>query len=138
MRSPWVLCTAAIILVQTAASAGPLIYTPRNPNFGGSPFNGSVLLGEANAQNRFQNPATKAASAINSSQQFASQLQSTLLAYVGQNIANDILGPNRLPSGSFLVGTTQVSFNTIGSEITITITDTSTGGSTTIQVPVSG
>jgi curli production assembly/transport component CsgF len=120
-----------------SASAGPLIYTPRNPDFGGSPFNGSVLLGEANAQNKFTSSSKgTAATGSTASQQFASELQSTLLSYVAQNIASDILGPNRLPSGTFLVGTTQVTFNTSGSEINITITDTGTGASTTIQVPV--
>src|SRR5665213_1670312 len=137
MRSPWVLCTAAIILVQTAAYAGPLIYTPRNPNFGGSPFNGSALLSEANAQNHFTNPASKvSATATTAGQQFANQVQSTLLSYEGQNVVNEILGPNRIPSGSFTVGTTLVTFSPANGQITIVIADTSAGTSTTIEVPV--
>lgn len=33
-----------------------LVYTPKNPNFGGDPFNYTWLLNSANAQNSFKDP----------------------------------------------------------------------------------
>ena len=137
MKSVWLFCVASVFFSVSSAYAGPLIYTPRNPNFGGSPFNGSALLSEANAQNHFTNPASKvSATATTAGQQFANQVQSSLLSYEGQNVVNEILGPNRIPSGSFTVGTTLVTFSTANGQITIVIADTSAGTSTTIQVPV--
>jgi curli production assembly/transport component CsgF len=136
VKSAWLLCATSVVLLVSSASAGPLIYTPRNPNFGGSPFNGAALLNEANAQNHFTSPASKVTAAgTTASQQFANQVQSSLLSFVGQSVVSDILGPNRLSSGSFAVGTTLVSFTTSGGLITIVITDSAAGTSTTIQVP---
>ncbi len=40
-------------LLCTSAFATELVYTPVNPSFGGSPLNGSWMLGQAQAQNRF-------------------------------------------------------------------------------------
>ena len=38
------------------ANATELIYTPVNPSFGGSPFNGAWLLQSATLQNKFKEP----------------------------------------------------------------------------------
>jgi len=46
-----------LILISTnSAFATELVYRFDNPNFGGSPLNGPVLLNEANAQNGYKAP----------------------------------------------------------------------------------
>ena len=49
--------TIALVLTlwlpTLSASAGEPVYKPVNPNFGGNPFNDGILLGTANAQNKF-------------------------------------------------------------------------------------
>jgi curli production assembly/transport component CsgF len=49
-------CALVWLLLAAAASAraSELVYTPVNPSFGGSPLNGSWLLGSAAAQNTFK------------------------------------------------------------------------------------
>lgn len=50
-RSPSLHVLAACLLLCTGAvQAQALKYTPTNPNFGGSPFNGAQLMASAAAQ----------------------------------------------------------------------------------------
>ncbi|WP_238995824.1 curli assembly protein CsgF, partial [Sphingomonas solaris] len=52
------------IMVACAAITSPalaeIVYQPVNPSFGGNPFNSSHLLGIANAQNDYKDPASTA------------------------------------------------------------------------------
>ncbi len=128
------LCSAALMtLMAGAASAQQLTYTPINPTFGGNPFNSSHLLALANAQNQFLPKATTATGETQA-QQFASQLQSTILAGVSQQISNAIFGNNPQQSGTISFGGTTVSFARGLSNVTINITDPQ-GVTTQIVVP---
>ena len=114
-------------------NAQQLVYTPINPTFGGNPFNSSHLLATANAQNQFLPKAT-ATTGLTQAQQFASQLQSTILAGVSQQISNAIFGNNPQQSGTVTFGGTSVNFQRGLDNVTINITDP-TGVTTTIVVP---
>ena len=116
-----------------AVSAQQLVYTPVNPTFGGNPFNSSHLLALANAQNQFL-PKQTTAAGLTQAQQFASQLQSTILAGVSQQISNAIFGNNPQQSGTISFGGTSVNFQRTLDNVTINITDP-TGVTTTIVVP---
>lgn len=129
------LCGAALMtLLGGTASAQQLTFTPINPTFGGNPFNSSHLLGLANAQNQFLPKATTTAVGQTQAQQFASQLQSTILAGVSQQISNAIFGNNPQQSGTISFGGTSVSFARGLDNVTINITDTQ-GVTTQIVVP---
>jgi curli production assembly/transport component CsgF len=56
MKTTTMVTGLAFLLTATIVSGSELIYRPVNPNFGGSPLNGSVLLNQANAQNSFEDP----------------------------------------------------------------------------------
>ena len=128
------LCGAALfILLGGTASAQQLTYTPINPTFGGNPFNSSHLLGLANAQNQFL-PKQTSTAGLTQAQQFASQLQSTILSGVSQQISNAIFGNNPQQSGTVSFGGTTVSFARGLSTVTINITDPQ-GVTTQIVVP---
>lgn len=128
------LCSAVFLLsCAGTASAQQLTYTPINPSFGGNPFNSSHLNGLASAQNQFQ-PKTSSFTAPTQAQQFASQLQSTILAGVSQQISNAIFGNNPQQSGTISFGGTSVNFTRGLDNVTINITDTQ-GVTTTIVVP---
>ena len=45
-------------LIAPALHASELVYRPVNPSFGGNPLNSSHLLGTANAQNDYKDPAS--------------------------------------------------------------------------------
>lgn len=127
------------IWLITAASAGSsawgqqLVYTPTNPSFGGNPFNSSHMLALANSQNQFQ-PKSQSYIAPTQAEQFASQLQSTILAGVAQQVSNAIFGNNPQQSGTISFGGTTVNFSRQLGQITIVITDPK-GVATQIVVP---
>jgi len=136
------MCIAVFLTTAAVASASELTYTPVNPNFGGSPFNGSWLQQQDNMNNdRFlTNPATAAAAnsasaGESTAQQFQNTVTNALLAEVAQQVAQDILGQNAQSSGSFNLGGELINFNNANGEITINLTDATTGGTTTLQIP---
>ena len=120
-------------LFPTYVAAQQLVYTPLSPSFGGNPFNSSHLLGLANAQNQFL-PKSSTYQAPTQAEQFASQLQSTILAGVAQQVSNAIFGNNPQQSGTISFGGTTVNFSRDLGNVTIVITDPK-GVSTQIVVP---
>jgi len=126
------LAAAISIAFATGASAQQQVYTPINPSFGGNPFNSSHLLGIANAQNNFKDPNAPSNS---QSDVFARQLQSRLLAALSNNIVNAIFGPNAQDNGTIDFGGQTISWTRELDQVIVTITDDTSGQSTTINVP---
>ncbi|MCI5048806.1 MAG: curli assembly protein CsgF [Rickettsiales bacterium] len=111
--------------------ASELRYTPVNPNFGGDPFNSTILLGVADATNDNTEPFSTGDSLAD----FERTITNTLISRVSQEIADQILGEDAQDSGTFSVGGTILDFNNNNGVVTINITDTSTGGTTTVEIP---
>ena len=111
------------------AAAEPLVYTPRNPSFGGNSFNSAHLLGIAAAQKdpeKFERP-----SAIDN---FEDIITSRLLSQIALEITDQIYGENAQESGTFQFGETSINFDRIGENLNIVIVDPS-GVSTSIVLP---
>jgi curli production assembly/transport component CsgF len=130
---------ACALLIQiVAAHATALVYEPINPNFGGNPLNGPNLLNEANAQNKYKDPATSELGTTGQStlDQFNTQLQQAILSRVASSISSSIVGtdgtlhPGTINTGNFSISITQVS----GNNLQVTTTDKTTGASTTFIV----
>lgn len=121
------------LTIPAVSSADPLKYEPRNPAFGGNPFNGPYLLSNATAQRQFNAPEKKRASAV---EEFSDSIQRSLLSRLSRDISDAILGENAKDSGSFTVGDTTVDFQRYGSDVVINVGDPMTGEKTTIKVPV--
>ncbi|WP_246844822.1 curli assembly protein CsgF [Altererythrobacter sp. TH136] len=100
-RAAQVSAISAALMV-TPAVAQDITYQPIDPSFGGNPFNSAHLLGIANAQNDYKDPAAT----TNSSQAdiFARQLQSRLLSALSSQIVNAIFGENPQESGTISFG----------------------------------
>lgn len=140
------LTIGLLSLAGLPAAARDLVYQPVSPSFGGSPLNGSYVLGLATANNsRFtESPEAKKQRALQQQQlggtsatdQFARQITSSLLSQIASTVGQQIIGENAKPSGTFSIGGTSVVFNRIGGQINIDITDGSSGGRTNIQIPV--
>jgi curli production assembly/transport component CsgF len=111
-----------------------------NPNFGGSSLNGSFLMNEATANNHFLTPKTHttATSATSAQQEVLQNLQqaavNAVLSLVAQQISSGLSQPNA--SGSYNIAGELINFQTVGNQINITLTDSTTGATTTIQIPV--
>ena len=133
----------ANLLLSAPLQARDLIYQPVSPSFGGSPLNGPYVLGLAAANNSryLENPQARAerrrqGDPNSTAAQFERQITSSVLARVGSQISDRILGENAENSGRFVVGSTVVEFNRVGGMINVDITEGSTGGRTNIQIPV--
>jgi curli production assembly/transport component CsgF len=136
MRFGAPLAVALAILtagISSSASAQDITYQPIDPTFGGNPFNSAHLLGIANAQNDYKDPAAT----TNSSQAdiFARQLQSRLLSALSSQIVDAIFGENPQESGTISFGGQTITFLRSLTEVTLTITDNDTGEVTTIVIP---
>jgi len=128
-----ILCLALLAL---SAGASELVYTPVNPTFGGSPLNGSYLLGMAQANNHFQ-AATPQESQL---QQFNKTLQQTILSRIASSISSQIVDskgnliPGELDTQNFSISIVDLGNGTLK----ITTTDKTTGESTSFEVSSSG
>ncbi len=109
--------------------ATELVYTPVNPNFGGSPLNGPTLLNEAQAQNDYKDPSLKRSTTAGTSalERFSQQLQSSLLSQVLTNIRNGNTGS--LTTDAFIVNVIDDS-----GSLSIQITDRATGEISEVNV----
>ncbi|GGL94046.1 curli assembly protein CsgF [Pseudomonas asuensis] len=122
--------TLGLLLLGSVSSlqATELVYTPKNPAFGGSPLNGSYLLGNAQAQNDFDDPNAKSSSSMSAIQRFTSQLQSSLLSQVLTNARNGKAGS--VTTDDFIVNI----LNDETGQLVIHITDRVTGEISEIAV----
>jgi curli production assembly/transport component CsgF len=134
--------SAVALTVASGAGASNIVYTPVNPQFGGSPLNGSWLFSEGSANNIPQHAANKRSSALATSasgarqtpgQIFAQQLQSQLYSSLANKITSAIFGENAQQNGTFAFEGTTISFNRVGGNIQISINDGQT--ITNVTVP---
>ena len=116
----------------TPALAQDLVYTPTNPDFGDNPFN-TQGLAIANAQNKFKDPSTK--SSESQAQIFAEQLQSRLLSALSSQIVDAIFGENPQQHGTISFGDQTITFDRGLDDVTLNITNDTSGETTTIVVP---
>lgn len=133
MSAAWLALAALALPLGNKAAAQDIVYTPVNPSFGGNPFNSNHLLGVANAQNDFTNPASSSSSS--QADIFARQLQSRLLSALSSQIVTAIFGDNPQESGTISFGGQTVRFIRSLTEVTITIINDDTGEETVIVVP---
>jgi len=133
-RASTILVACALgAAVAAPAQAQDIVYQPIDPSFGGNPFNSGHLLGIANAQNDYRDPASQQSSS--QADIFARQLQSRLLSALSSQIVDAIFGDNPQESGTISFGGQTIDFVRSLTEVTLTITDDDTGEVTTIVIP---
>jgi curli production assembly/transport component CsgF len=132
------VCTAGVV---PSALASELIYQPINPSFGGNPFNSAHLLGLADRQNKYDDDGgdrpsvSSGLSSTSQGEQFVRQLQSRLLSGLASQVADAIFGENAQDSGEIVFGEQQITFARGLETTTIEIVNTTTGETSTIQIP---
>jgi curli production assembly/transport component CsgF len=131
---------AALAAATLPAAAGDLVYRPISPGFGGSPFNTDYVFGTAErAQsdpNSQQGGGGFGGGPNTPLENFTESLQARLLGQVSDDIVTAIFGEDAAEEGRFNVAGTVIEFRRGGDTINLTITDTGTGQTTTIDVPV--
>ena len=110
-----------------------MVYTPKNPNFGGNTFNYQWLLSSANSQNSFtaENSFDNDRSEL---QDFQESLNRQLLGQLTRSVFTSELGDGLQP-GTFNVGSLLLEVFESGEGLIINILDTNTGEQTQIIVP---
>lgn len=134
------IITACLLLTTSATMATELVWEFVNPSFGGSPFNGDWLLASAQAQNKHVEKAASQAGTASLLQDFENRLNSQILYRLSNKIIEEAFGEESLlPPGedeaSYTVGSFDVQITSDISGITVSLTDLTTGNSTTVQVP---
>jgi curli production assembly/transport component CsgF len=113
-------------------------YTPKNPAFGGNPYNYSWLLSSAQAQNDIKDPATSAPTSSYSTdplKNFTESLNQQILSQLSRQIVAKQFGENTLTAGTYVLGDYQINVGDQSTGLSITILDNKTGSTTTVSVP---
>ena len=126
------------LLLHAAAAAQDFVYEPKNPAFGGgNTFNYSWLLSSAQAQNTTEDPnARPGLNTRDPLQDFQANLNRQILSQLTQRfVTSQFGGSGPVQEGTYVVGVYQIQVTPSGAGVTIVITDTSTGGQTTVTIP---
>src|SRR5690606_30223013 len=121
------------------ALAGPIVYQPVNPSFGGNPLNGPNLLNSANSQNKLTDPRAPSPfgrAGLSQLDLFNQRLQSLILDRIAGSLTDSLFDNN----GNLVPGTVETSSFIISivdlgnGMLLITTTDKTTGASTSFQI----
>ncbi len=135
-----VICKTLFILVFFVAGKSygqDFIYTPKNPAFGGNPYNYSWLMSSAQAQNDIKTTSSSPSSSYSTDplKNFAESLNQQILSQLSRQIVARQFGENALTAGTYVLGDYQIQIGNQSSGLNITILDNKTGSSTTVSVP---
>ena len=132
------LLKLALPFIPAAALAGPIVYQPVNPSFGGNPLNGPNLLNSANAQNKLTDPNAQSLFGRAGQSQldlFNQRLQALILDRIASSLSDSLFNNGQLQPG--IVDTSAFRIEIIAlsnGNLLITTTDKSTGASTSFEV----
>ncbi|HKI78842.1 MAG TPA: curli assembly protein CsgF [Ignavibacteriaceae bacterium] len=133
------ICSLLFLFVffSNKSIAQQLVYTPINPNFGGSSFNGAWLMAEATAEKHFTASSTSSYNPYSNDplQNFQSNLNNAILSQLSQKIISQVFGESALTKGHYQFGNYIIDINPGNDGIHISILDNLTGGQTSVIVP---
>jgi len=134
-----VVCSIACILFLISSDtvlATQLIWTPINPYFGGSPFNGAWLLSSAQAQNKlvrarepFEMPERDPV------EEFQTSLDRQILYQLSRKIIEGAFGEEGIESGHYELEDYSIDIIVDAGGVKVVLTDFETGNETIIEVP---
>ncbi len=128
----------SLLSLTSLSHATELVFQFTNPSFGGNPLYGSSYFQSAQMQNIFKEkpkPWFRHRSLI---ERFTDSFTSQLLYRMSHYILDQIFGEdNQLPDKpqSYTIGNFRIEYDPTGENYVFTITDLSTGESTTIEIP---
>nr|MBD3621361.1 curli assembly protein CsgF [Sunxiuqinia sp.] len=117
--------------------AQDLVYTPKNPAFGGNPYNFSWLMSSAQAQNDITESRDDLYSGYNRDPlaDFSESLNRQILSQLSRQIVSKQFGEDAIQAGTYTLGNYQIEIGDQSDGLNITIVDSSTGTQTTVEVP---
>ena len=127
-----------LIFISLTAVGQDFVYTPRNPAFGGNPYNYSWMLSSAQAQDTYKAPPTSSATSSymrDPAQDFAESLNRQILSRLSREIVTRQFGEEALEEGTYVLGDYMIEIGNGGDGLNISIIDNKTGASTQVSVP---
>ena len=126
------LCMALAAMPSTA-SATELVFGFTNPSFGGDPMIGNFLLNKADSQKRFAEDEYEE----DPLSDFEDGLNRRVLGLIADKIVQDAFGnEGTLGNGTYTIGSYIISIDNNGDVIKVAVTDSLSGDSTVVEVPV--
>ena len=136
---------AILALSPHAIRAGELTHSFVNPDFGGSPLNGSYLLSNATSQNNHTEKSTtlyssgsSASSKTNTAKQFSEMLNQLVMSNMAYRLVNQAFGNSNqpiTPGSSINTGINTITVEAYDGGTRVVITDNKTGGKSVITIP---
>lgn len=133
-----VCCVVCILFLMSKGTvlATPLVYTPKNPSFGGSPFNAQWLLSSAQAQNKLkEHKKPWKMPEKDPIEDFKKSLDRQILYNLSRKIVDSAFGEEGLTEGHYDLDDYTIDVSTTLSGIEVVLTDSVTGNETIIEVP---
>jgi curli production assembly/transport component CsgF len=127
-----------LLLTASKAAAQDFVYTPKNPAFGGNPYNYSWLMSSAQAQDTYKAPETttdRYGYSRDPAQDFAESLNRQILSRLSREIVTRQFGEDALEEGTYILGDYQIDIGSGADGINISIIDNKTGAATQVSVP---
>lgn len=124
-----------LIIFVAPAIADQLVWTPINPSFGGSPFNGDWLLAQAEAQKPKEEVTSAFGVQADPLEDFANSLNRQILSRLSSRLIESAFGEADLEAGHYEIGDFIIDIEDTGAGLRVIITDPSTGQDTTIEIP---
>jgi curli production assembly/transport component CsgF len=117
--------SVALMFLSPCVLATELVHRPVNPNFGGSPLNGSFLMSQATAQDTKKEPPVVEPT-VDSLQEFTTRLKESLLNEIANNASSKLFDGNGqlVPGRTVTIGGFSISIsNSGGDALSVSITD---------------
>ncbi len=134
----FVCCIVCILFLMSNGTvlATPLVYTPINPSFGGSPFNAQWLMSSAQSQNKLtehREPWTMPKR--DPIEDFKNNLNRQVLYKLSRKIIDGAFGEEGIESGHYDLEDYTIDVSVTVDGIKVVLTDSITGNETIIEVP---
>lgn len=125
-----------VFIGVATAQAQQLVYSPKNPAFGGNPMNYTWMLSSANSQNQFEASRSSSGFQRDPLADFESSLQRQVLSQLTRDIINNQFGEGGVAEESnFEFGEFSISVSPGIDGVQITIQNILTGDETNITIP---
>lgn len=137
MRTLFTILTIVSFFVAGKTYAQDFTYQPKNPAFGGNPYNYSWLMSSAQAQNDIKETSSSSYNSYSSDplKDFSASLNRQILSQLSRQIVAKQFGEDALSAGTYVLGDYQIEVGDQADGLNITILDNKTGSQTTVSVP---
>ncbi len=130
------LFTLMLFLFVSTSTADQLVWVPINPSFGGSSFNASWLMQQAEAQNKLGDTGYSGYSYERDPlKDFSESLNRQILSRLSSRLIQSAFGESELEPGHYEIGDYIIDIGSTDQGIKIIIQDPNTGSETKMEIP---